>query len=136
MGKGGEKKDGGDGKASGEQVEKDISHSPTLAASTSTLNQLPSGASLPPTSTPSTQSTTPVPAHASNIPTPTVPSSSSSPAPPQQPVSTPVQNRPTNATQPVAAASSDGNWLDRAIIGLVIALIFMITRKVVLADDD
>lgn len=137
LGKGGEKDKDEDNKG---QTEKDTSQAAGTSETPTPASEQPStGTNLPPTSS-STQSTSLSPSQTSHTPTPTATSSSSSPAPPRQPTSTtqspPPQNPPTTVTRADASTSSDGAWLDRAIIGLVLALIFMITRRVVLSDED
>lgn len=47
----------------------------------------------------------------------------------------PLQPVPTSTRQQVAVQSSDGPWLDRAIIGVVVALIVMILRKIAKMDS-
>ncbi|GAD97523.1 ubiquitin conjugating enzyme (UbcF), putative [Paecilomyces variotii No. 5] len=46
----------------------------------------------------------------------------------------PTRTTPMVTRQQVAVQSSDGPWLDRAIIGVVIALVFMILRKMSKTD--
>lgn len=78
-------------------------------------------AEQPPTSTTSTTTTIPseLPRHA------TVPVSSTS-AP---------QERPVAVANPRVQEQSDGPWLDRAIIGVLLALVFMLLRRYVNIDD-
>ncbi|KAJ9298532.1 hypothetical protein DTO271G3_3499 [Paecilomyces variotii] len=73
------------------------------------------------TPSPSTTATTPIPQ--AIVPEPTV-----------QEHLQPTRTVPTSTRQQVAVQSSDGPWLDRAIIGVVIALIFMILRKMTTMD--
>ncbi|KAJ5102133.1 Ubiquitin conjugating enzyme (UbcF) [Penicillium alfredii] len=66
-----------------------------------------------------------VPAPATPAPTPTTaPATASAPS-----VST------SQSTRPPSQAPSDGVWLDRAIIGVFIALVLLVLRRVVNVDD-
>ena len=70
-------------------------------------------------------------------PSPSSPAPQQSPSTTQPPATPPIAATTTNTpAQGAASTSSDGPWLDRAIIGLILALLFMVTRKVVLADED
>lgn len=136
LGKASEKDENGDSNGQGE---KDTSQTASTAeVSTSTSSQPSTETNLQDPS--STQTNSLPSAQTSHAHTPRATSSSSSPAPPRdassaaQP-STPAPT-PTTTTQAAPSTSSDGVWIDRAIIGLVLALIFMVTRKVVLTDDD
>jgi ubiquitin-conjugating enzyme E2 J1 len=122
---GGKKEDDGDGQSGTAPVDESAS-TPAPQVSTSTVSSEPpapvsSGSSSTPTVVPSAPSTQ------SNIrprPTPT------SPAPAVAP--------PTMATRTAAATPSEpanSPWLDRAIIGIVFALIILITKRVVNVDD-
>ncbi|KAK2753166.1 hypothetical protein FQN54_007992 [Arachnomyces sp. PD_36] len=110
----------------------------TSDVSTSTPSQ-PSTETHPSLTSSSTHAASQSATQSSHIPTPTVSSSSSSPAP-RLPTSTTqttqTQNRPTTATQAATSNSTDSAWLDRAIFGLLLALVFMITRKIVLTEED
>lgn len=81
------------------------STSTSASASTSTSTSTPASSAQPPTSTTATRATT--------IPTPTTPASQS--------------------THP--DASQDGPWLDRAIVGVLIALVVMILRRAAHTED-
>lgn len=82
-------------------------------------------------------------------PTPAATSTTSAPTPPDPPipdtpVAPPVQqiHRPTGSvagaaapSRPARGQSSDGPWLDRAIIGVLVALVVMILRRIVSIDE-
>lgn len=74
-------------------------------------------------------------------PAPTVSSSTSAPAEPPSSSAAQEHRLPVNIAsvgQPAAAQgqSSDGPWLDRAIVGVLLALVFMILRKLVNTDEQ
>lgn len=85
-----------------------------------------------PTSAAATTATAPAPAVS--------PSPASTPAEPST-SEAPEHRPPANIVRPIQAATtqgqaSDGLWLDRAIIGVSIALIFMILRRFVSTDEQ
>ncbi|KAL2797592.1 ubiquitin-conjugating enzyme/RWD-like protein [Aspergillus keveii] len=89
---------------------------------------VPVGSTTPTTSTPASIQT-PVPAR-STAPTPTA----------SQPRAIPQQRQPTTAAAParrqtVPPASQDSPWLDRAIFGVLVALVLMILRRFVDIED-
>lgn len=72
-------------------------------------------------------------------PTPTTPTPSSVPSQPQpqpQPPAAAPATAPAQPQQATANTHSEDAWLDRAIVGVLIALVFMVMRRVMNSDDD
>ncbi|KAJ9246667.1 hypothetical protein DTO207G8_8724 [Paecilomyces variotii] len=112
-----------------------VSSAESFAPSSSSSN--PNSSSSPATqqnaeqpSSSSTKHTTPSPSTTATTPSP----QAIVPEPAVQEHLQPTRTVPTSTRQQVAVQSSDGPWLDRAIIGVVIALIFMILRKMTTMD--
>ncbi|KAJ9315759.1 hypothetical protein DTO271D3_4015 [Paecilomyces variotii] len=112
-----------------------VSSAESFAPSSSSSN--PNSSSSPATqqnteqpSSSSTKHTTPSPSTTTTTPSP----QAIVPEPAVQEHLQPTRTVPTSTRQQVAVQSSDGPWLDRAIIGVVIALIFMILRKMTTMD--
>ncbi|KAL4931980.1 ubiquitin-conjugating enzyme E2 [Aspergillus undulatus] len=141
IGVGKKEKKEGDGDAGGAamnetQMKQDAN--PTAASAvdareTNTNTPIPDGpgssSSPVPSATPAQAS---IPA---STPAPTAPPATSTPrGAQQQPRRTPTRTI-APAPAPVPVASQDSPWLDRAIFGVLIALVFMILRRVIHIED-
>lgn len=77
-------------------------------------------------------------AHASSVPAPAAPEPAAAASPAQAQLSSIVPTQPMSSHPPstgMAESPSENVWLDRAIIGVVIALIVVILRRVSNVDD-
>ncbi|KAL1849714.1 hypothetical protein Plec18167_005297 [Paecilomyces lecythidis] len=129
------------GQEEGQQREEHVDSvgSSQEAAAAECLAPSPSPSNPNPSSSPATQQSTEP--SSSSKPTTPAPSTTATFSPqgttPDSAVQEhlqPTRTTPTVTRQQVAVQSSDGPWLDRAIIGVVIALVFMILRKMAKTD--